>query len=163
MDRHSSDGYKNCRGLRILSQALSCNFWHALGRRVRALRSLLRLSLSSLSSNTTTIKKLIRPRGGQGIRAWALRTYAACIMKISTNYCRDRIGDTTPDMPCTLDNTNRYAYWSVNRSEHYISIPIVPCNRRVKCPWIPISLTNRFREICTTGYRSQDRYILEIV
>ena len=27
------------------------------------------LSLSSLSSNATTINKLIRPRGGQGIRA----------------------------------------------------------------------------------------------
>ena len=40
-----------------------------------ALRSPLRLSLSPLSSNTTTIEKLIRPRGGQGIRAWNLRTH----------------------------------------------------------------------------------------
>ena len=47
LDRHSNDGYKSCRGLRIFSQALSCNFWQSLGRRVRALRSLLRLSLLS--------------------------------------------------------------------------------------------------------------------
>ena len=32
LDRLISDGYKSCRGLRILSrQALLCNFWHALG------------------------------------------------------------------------------------------------------------------------------------
>ena len=39
VDRHSSDGYESCCGLRIYSQALLRNFWHALGRRVRALRS----------------------------------------------------------------------------------------------------------------------------
>ena len=37
-----------------------------------ALCSLLCFSLSSLSSNTTTINKLIRLRGGQGIRAFGL-------------------------------------------------------------------------------------------
>ena len=36
--------------------------------------SVLRCPLSSLSSNTTTTNKLIRPRCGQGIRAWTLRT-----------------------------------------------------------------------------------------
>ena len=37
-----------------------------------ALRSL--LLLSSLSCNTTKIRTLVRPRGGQGIQAWTLRT-----------------------------------------------------------------------------------------
>ena len=37
--------------------------------------SVLRSPLSSLSSNTTTTNKLIRPRGGQGIRAWTLQTH----------------------------------------------------------------------------------------
>ena len=39
LDCHTSDGYKSCRGLRIVLQAFLCNFWHVLGRRVRALRS----------------------------------------------------------------------------------------------------------------------------
>ena len=37
-----------------------------------SLRSL--LLLSSLSSNITKIRTLVRPRGGQGIQAWTLRT-----------------------------------------------------------------------------------------
>ena len=45
--------------------------------------SVLRSPLSALSSNTTTINKLIRPRGGQGIRAWTLRT-EPCSKVLST-------------------------------------------------------------------------------
>ena len=41
------------------------------------------LSLSSLSSNATTINKLIRPRGGPGIRAWTLRTRTAMLCRLS--------------------------------------------------------------------------------
>ena len=88
LDRHSSDGYKSCRGLRIPSQALLCNLT-CFRRRVlvRALRSPLRFSLSSLSSNTATINKLIRPRGGQGIQAWTLRTCVPTMPGRSTSDC----------------------------------------------------------------------------
>ena len=57
--------------LRIDSSAFSCNFSHE--RRAPVLRSL--FILSSLSSITTKIRTLIRPRGGQGIQAWTLRTH----------------------------------------------------------------------------------------
>ena len=48
-----------------------------------ALRFLLRFCLSSLSSNTTTINQLIRPRGGQGVRDWTLRTRTAMLRRLS--------------------------------------------------------------------------------
>ena len=47
-----------------------CNLSHE--RRAPALRSL--ILLSSLSSNTTNTRTLARPRGGQDIQAWTLRT-----------------------------------------------------------------------------------------
>ena len=50
-------------------------------------------------------------------------------------FCYDPLEDTTPDISCTLDNTNRYAYeyWSINRLRiAYHRLLLSPVIGRVK-------------------------------
>ena len=62
-------------------------------------------SLSSLSSNTMTIKQLIRPCGGQGIRAWTPRTRVErsldLVPGVTDVFERVSTGERLPRMRCT--------------------------------------------------------------
>ena len=88
MDRHSSDGYKRCTcgGLRMSSQALLCIYWHALGRRVRALRSPFS-ALSSPPYRTTTINISDRV----AIRASGLGLYEHRMCKSHSRTAEERM------------------------------------------------------------------------
>ena len=75
LDRHSTTVTKVIEGCVHIRWRFHAFFSleEGSGTLLSALRSLLRVS--SLSFNTTKIRKLIRPRGGEGIRARTLRTH----------------------------------------------------------------------------------------
>ena len=68
----------SCRGLRISSRAL---LWILPCAPEESSSTPLSI-FPYLCSNRTTINNLIRPRGGQGIEAWTLRTSAAGVRSI---------------------------------------------------------------------------------
>ena len=101
-----------------------------------ALRSL--LLLSSLSSNTTKIRTLIRPRGGQGIQAWTLRTRSV-LGKEASGLVRGRNraafswrqeGLGVFYSPCVHDSVSFLSEKSIHVTIHFVS------NRRCIPPWL---------------------------
>ena len=84
----------------------------------------------------------------------------AAVRTFSCKYYGDRGAIDSAPCLCLAHSGQQpieYAYWSVNSLGYDISIYIARCNRRVELFIDTYFFTNRFKEICTIHYCSQDR------